>query len=93
MVFTHGSDGGRKVGSKSVDYGGVRNVLAALGKNKAHVALMTAIGVTNRVGSYNRETELHDWKRRAERLVRRSGNAYTLVRPGWSITTSRTNTR
>ena len=44
---------------------------------------MTAIGVTNRTGSYNRETESHDWKRRAERLVRKSGNEYTIVRPGW----------
>jgi uncharacterized protein YbjT (DUF2867 family) len=25
----------------------------------------------------------HDWKRRGERLVRSSGNAYTIVRPGW----------
>jgi uncharacterized protein YbjT (DUF2867 family) len=28
-------------------------------------------------------TEAHDWKRRSERLVRASGRAYTLVRPGW----------
>jgi uncharacterized protein YbjT (DUF2867 family) len=44
---------------------------------------MTAIGVTNRTGSYNRSTESHDWKRRAERLVRASGSPYTIVRPGW----------
>lgn len=44
---------------------------------------MTAIGVTNRNGSYNRSTEAHDWKRRAERLVRASGCPYTIVRPGW----------
>ena len=25
----------------------------------------------------------HDWKRRGERLVRASGNSYTIVRPGW----------
>jgi uncharacterized protein YbjT (DUF2867 family) len=74
IVFTHGSDGGRKVGSETVDYGGVRNVLAALGSRKARIALMTAIGVTNRTGSYNRSTESHDWKRRAERLVRTSGD-------------------
>jgi uncharacterized protein YbjT (DUF2867 family) len=83
IVFTHGSDGGRKVGSETVDYGGVRNVLAALGSRKARIALMTAIGVTNRTGSYNRSTESHDWKRRAERLVRTSGCPYTIVRPGW----------
>jgi uncharacterized protein YbjT (DUF2867 family) len=83
IVFTHGSDGAGKVGSENVDYGGVRNVLSALGSRKARIALMTAIGVTNRTGSYNRSTESHDWKRRAERLVRASGCPYTIVRPGW----------
>jgi len=83
IVFTHGSDGADKVGSETVDYSGVRNVLAALGSRKARIALMTAIGVTNRTGSYNRSTESHDWKRRAERLVRASGCPYTIVRPGW----------
>jgi uncharacterized protein YbjT (DUF2867 family) len=37
---------------------------------------MTAIGVT-------KHTPGHDWKRRGERLVRASGLAYTIVRPGW----------
>ena len=83
IVFTHGSDGGGKVGSETVDYGGVRNVLMALGSQKVRIALMTAIGVTNRATSYNRSTESHDWKRRAERLVRASGHPYTIVRPGW----------
>jgi uncharacterized protein YbjT (DUF2867 family) len=83
IVFTHGSDGAGKVGAETVDYGGVRNVLAALGGRKVRIALMTAIGVTNRTGSYNRSTESHDWKRRAERLVRASGCPYTIVRPGW----------
>lgn len=83
IVFTHGSNGGSKAESESVDYGGVRNVLLALGSRPARVALMTAIGVTNRTGSYNRSTEVHDWKRRSERLVRASGLPYTIVRPGW----------
>lgn len=83
IVFTHGSDGAGKVGSETVDYGGVRNILAALKTRKARIALMTAIGVTNRDSSYNRSTESHDWKRRAERLVRLSGLPYTIVRPGW----------
>lgn len=83
IVFTHGSDGGGKVGSETVDYGGVRNILAALGQRKVRIALMTSIGVTNRTGSYNKSTESHDWKRRAERLVRASGCPYTIVRPGW----------
>jgi uncharacterized protein YbjT (DUF2867 family) len=83
IVFTLGSDGAGKVGAESVDYGGVRNVLRALGSRKARIALMTAIGVTNRTGAYNRATEAHDWKRRSERLVRASGLPYTIVRPGW----------
>ncbi len=46
---------------------------------------MTAIGVTDRMGTYNRTTEAHDWKRRSERLVRASGLPYTIVRPGWFV--------
>jgi len=83
IVFTHGSDGGGKAGAERVDYGGVRNVLAALAGRPARIALMTAIGVTNREGDCNRQTEAHDWKRRGERLVRASGLPYTIVRPGW----------
>ncbi|WP_404302181.1 SDR family oxidoreductase [Alicycliphilus denitrificans] len=82
IVFTHGSDGG-KAAAEQVDYGGVRNVLQALGGRSARVALMTSIGVTNRQGDYNRTTQIHDWKRRGERLLRASGLPYTIVRPGW----------
>ena len=83
VVLTLGSDGQGKAGAEAIDYAGVRNVLHALGTRQVRVALMTAIGVTNRSGSYNRSTEAHDWKRRAERLVRASGMPYTIVRPGW----------
>jgi len=83
VVLTLGSDGAGKVGAETVDYGGVRNILAALGARPVRVALMTSIGVTNRSGAYNRSTQAHDWKRRSERLVRGSGHPYTIVRPGW----------
>lgn len=83
IIFTHGSSGTGKLGSERVDYGGVRNILLALGERKVRIALMTAIGVTNRTGSYNRATEAHDWKRRGERLIRASGLPYSIVRPGW----------
>jgi len=83
VVFTHGSSGGGKAGAEQVDYGAVRNVLRALAGRPVRVALMTAIGVTNREGAYNRSTQIHDWKRRGERLVRASGLPYTIVRPGW----------
>ncbi len=75
VVFTQGTYGNSS-GAEAVDYGGVRNVLAALQGHKARIALMTAIGTTDRKGS-------HDWKRRAERLVRASGQLYTIVRPAW----------
>ena len=83
IVFTLGSDGLGQVGAETIDYGGVRNVLTALGSKHVRVALMTSIGVTNRDSSYNQSTEAHDWKRRSERLVRASGMPYTIVRPGW----------
>jgi uncharacterized protein YbjT (DUF2867 family) len=47
VVFTLGSDGAGKVGAETVDYGGVRNMLAALLSRPARIALMTSIGVTN----------------------------------------------
>jgi len=76
VVFTHGGSYGDAAAAEAVDYGAVKNVLAALGGRKVRIALMTSIGVTKPGGS-------HDWKRRGERLVRASGNAYTIVRPGW----------
>jgi uncharacterized protein YbjT (DUF2867 family) len=75
VVFTHGSNGSPP-GPEAVDYGAVRNVLFALRGHRVRIALMTAIGVTDRQGA-------HDWKRRGERLVRASGLSYTIVRPGW----------
>jgi uncharacterized protein YbjT (DUF2867 family) len=75
IIFTQGTYGS-PAAAEAVDYGGVRNVLAALAGRKVRIALMTAIGTTDRKGS-------HDWKRRAERLVRASGLPYTIVRPAW----------
>lgn len=82
VVFTHGSNGDRAA-MERVDYGAVGNVLSVLDGRPARLALMTAVGVTNRAGAYNRRTQAHDWKRRSERLVRASGHPYTIVRPGW----------
>jgi uncharacterized protein YbjT (DUF2867 family) len=76
VVFTQGSLYGDAAAAEAVDYGAVKNVLQALGGRRVRIALMTAIGVTRRGST-------HDWKRRSERLVRASGNAYTIVRPGW----------
>lgn len=83
LVFTHGSHGDRPDGYEQVDYGGVRAILQALPPRRVRIALMTAIGVTHRDGAYNRATGAPDWKRRSERLLRASGQPYTIVRPGW----------
>lgn len=82
VVFTMGAHDGPCMVEK-VDYGAVRNTLLALNGRKARIALMTAIGVTYMDADYNRTSQAHDWKRRSERLVRVSGNEYTIVRPGW----------
>jgi uncharacterized protein YbjT (DUF2867 family) len=76
VVFTQGSSYGDAAAAEAVDYGAVKNILTALACRKVRIALMTSIGVTKPGGS-------HEWKRRGERLVRASGNAYTIVRPGW----------
>lgn len=83
VIFTLGSDGLGRIGARAIDYGGVKNILKQLTQRHIRIVLMTSIGVTEREGSYNRQTEAHDWKRRAERLVRASGHSYTIVRPGW----------
>lgn len=83
VIFTLGSDGQGRIGARAIDYGGVRNILRLLEGTQVRIALMSTIGVTERLSSWNQRTEVHDWKRRAERLVRASGHPYTIVRPGW----------
>ncbi|MGK0703447.1 SDR family oxidoreductase [Yokenella regensburgei] len=83
IIFTLGSDGQGRIGARAIDYGGVRNILRIFKDTPVRIALMTTIGVTERLGSWNQRTEVHDWKRRAERLLRASGHSYTIVRPGW----------
>lgn len=83
VIFTLGSDGQGRIGARAIDYGGVRNILSIFKGKSVRIALMTTIGVTERLSTWNQRTEVHDWKRRAERLVRASGHPYTIVRPGW----------
>jgi uncharacterized protein YbjT (DUF2867 family) len=83
VVFTHGAPSPTPDLSETVNYGAVANTLAALGGRKVRIALMTAIGITDLSSSYSRSTQSGAWKRRSERLVRASGNEYTIVRPGW----------
>lgn len=83
VIFTLGSDGQGRIGARAIDYGGVRNILRIFKDTPVRISLMTTIGVTERLSTWNQRTEVHDWKRRAERLVRASGHPYTIVRPGW----------
>ncbi|MGO4569583.1 SDR family oxidoreductase [Rhizobium sp. 2YAF20] len=83
VVLTVNADGQGRQAAEAVYYRGVRDLIAAIGRRPIKIALMTTIGVTERRGSYNRSNEGHDWKRRAERLLRRSGLEYTIIRPGW----------
>lgn len=83
IIFTLGSDGQGRIGAKAIDYGGVRNILRIFRDVSVRISLMTTIGVTERLSTWNQRTEVHDWKRRAERLVRATGHPYTIVRPGW----------
>jgi uncharacterized protein YbjT (DUF2867 family) len=76
VVFTHGTTTSER-DVRDNDYSGVANVLKALGGRRTHIVLMTAIGATRPGVAYAQ------WKLRGERLVRASGNPYTIVRPGW----------
>ncbi|MGQ4365186.1 NAD(P)H-binding protein [Streptomyces sp. SAS_272] len=79
IVLTHGSGGDSRPDARAhVDYGGVRNILEALGGAPPRVALMTYI--------YAKRSDIPGatpWKRRSERLLRASGLPYTIVRPAW----------
>ena len=76
IVFTHGSTTSER-DVRDNDYAGVASVLKTLGGRRARIALMTAIGTTRPGVAYAQ------WKLRSERLLRASGNPYTVVRPGW----------
>ncbi|MFG2452794.1 SDR family oxidoreductase [Streptomyces sp. NPDC048512] len=84
VIFVHGSDDDSRPQSfERIDYGGVANILGALGDRRPRIVLQTTIFVTRRDHSFNTGGHALDWKRRSERLVRLSGAPYTIVRPGW----------
>lgn len=81
VIFTHGVETTEQA-IEEVSYAGVRDLLQLLAGRDVRIVLMSAVGVTARSGLYN-TSQLAEWKRRAERLVRFSGQPYTIVRPGW----------
>lgn len=64
---------------REVDYGGVLNLLEAVGEASPRLVLMTSINVTDANSGY----DLLNWKRRSEYLARVSGLEVTIVRPSW----------
>ena len=83
VILAHGSSGYGARELEAVDYGAIANLLTALNGRRVRVALMTSINVNERSGAYS---DVLDWKRRGERLLRASGLPYTIVRPGWFAT-------
>jgi len=79
VVMTHGAPYGSS-DYEAVDYGAVPTLLAALDGRQVPVVLMSSIGVTASTGQSG---DILSWKRRGERLLRVSGQPYTIVRPGW----------
>lgn len=82
VVLTHSAHSPRSA-IEAVDYGVVKALLDVVKGRDIRIALMTSFGVTAPEQSHNQELGILDWKRRSERLVRRSGHDYTIVRPGW----------
>lgn len=87
IIFTLGSDGQGRIGARAIDYGGVRNILRIFMDTPVRIALMTTIGVTERLSSWNQRTEVHDWKRRSERWSEPVGISTLSSDPAGLITT------
>jgi uncharacterized protein YbjT (DUF2867 family) len=73
VIFVHGSDAdSRHDAVQRIDYGGVANMLKALGGRRPRIVLQTTLFVTRRDNDLNAGAQALDWKRRSERLVRSS---------------------
>lgn len=82
IILTHSAHSPRSA-IEAVDYGVVKKLLRAVSDQQLHIVLMTSFGVTAPEQPHNIELGILDWKRRSERLLRLSGQTYTVVRPGW----------
>lgn len=71
-------------GPEYVDFGGVRNLTeAARAEGIGHIVLISSMGVTQIDHSLNqRFNDILLWKLLGENVLRRSGIAYTIIRPG-----------
>jgi uncharacterized protein YbjT (DUF2867 family) len=71
-------------GPEDVDYGGVKNLVnAASAANIDQFVLISSTGVTNEDHILNKKYDnILIWKFKGEEVLRKSGVAYTIVRPG-----------
>ncbi|HRQ04767.1 MAG TPA: SDR family oxidoreductase [Nitrosomonas halophila] len=71
-------------GPEYVDYGGVRNLVEAANEaGVEHIVLISSMGVTQVDHMLNqRFNDILLWKLLGENVLRRSGLAYTIIRPG-----------
>lgn len=69
---------------EAVDYEGVRNLVnAAKASGVAHFMLISSIGATQPDHPLNKQFgRVLEWKQKGEQALRRSGVAYTIIRPG-----------
>jgi uncharacterized protein YbjT (DUF2867 family) len=76
--------GDSKNGPEFVDYGGVKNLSDAASAAKlAHFVLISSMGVTHEDHYLNKAfNNVLKWKLKGEQVLRKSGMAYTIVRPG-----------
>jgi uncharacterized protein YbjT (DUF2867 family) len=79
-----GQGGGSKNRPEFVDYGGVKNLSDAASAAKLdHFVLISSMGVTHEDHSLNKMfNNVLKWKLKGEQVLRKSGVAYTIVRPG-----------
>lgn len=82
IVLTHAAHQPREA-LERIDYGVVKTLLDVVRGRDVKIALMTSFGVTAPEQPHNQELGILDLKRRSERLIRKSGHDYTIVRPGW----------
>lgn len=82
VVLAHGTDDGKGT-AEDTDYGGVLNVVQSLGNGPVKLVLMSAIYVTRPDHPNNNRNPVFEWKRRAEELVRESGQPYSIARASW----------
>lgn len=85
LLAAHGADSypGEK-GYELIDFGGMNKALGSIPKGqKTHVIYMSSIYTERKNPPADYPGRPIYWKGRTEQLIRKSGHAYTIVRPSW----------